>query len=187
MIFLLFTLILVGCEDAQDRADRMAVNRQQEHYRKNQDVPFYEWSLELDAYKQIYDARVKDTVRTWTIWRANTGQILDHCVSMGYPIPYDVQLTNPLKRVIGSGDSGVVIEQPEPSGLYSSKNTNATWVRKVHTVSGVAVVTPIYIEDRVTCYAYPIKVDYEKNRVYAVADVMPSVIIKDTRPASLKY
>jgi len=178
MIFLLFTFILVGCEDRQDRADKLAVNRQQEQYRKNQPVPFYDWSLELDAYKQIYDARVQDIVRTWTVWRSDYGLILGDCASMGYPIPYDVQMTNPLKK-IRSHDS--VIEQPEPSGLYSSKNTVATWVREVLEIGGKTIVTPIYIEDKVTCYAYPIKVDYEKNRVYRVVDVMPSVIIKDTR------
>ncbi len=105
--------------------------------------------------------------------------ILGHCASIGYPIPYDVQLTNPLK-VTYAGEN-VVIEQPEPSGLYSSKNTVATWVREVIEIGGKTIVTPIYIEDKVTCYAYPIEVDYEKNRVYRVVDVMPSVIIKDTR------
>jgi len=181
MIFLLFTFVLAGCEDRQDREDRLAVNRQQEQYRKNQPVPFYDWSLELDAYMQIYDARVQDIVRTWTVWRSDYGMLLGDCASMGYPIPYDVQMTNPLKKVEGGTDSDVVIEQPEPSGLYSSKNTVATWVREVLEINGKTVVTPIYIEDKVTCYAYPIKVDYEKNRVYRVVDVMPSVIITDTR------
>jgi len=172
-----------SCEDRQDRADRLAVNRQQEHFRKNQPVPFYEWSLELDAYRQIYDARVKDIVSTWTVWRSDYGLILGDCASIGFPIPYDVQMTNPLKKV---REHSVVIEQPEPSGLYSSKNTVATWVREVVKIQGQDMVVPIYIEDKVTCYPYPVKVDYEKNRVVPVPDVMPSVIIKDTRPDKYK-
>lgn len=176
-------LIATSCEDRQDRADRLAVNKQQEHYRINQPVPYYEWSLELDAYKQIYDARVKDIVRTWTIWRSDYGMILGDCASIGFPIPYDVQMTNPLKKV---REHSVAIEQPEPSGLYSSKNTVATWVRQVIEVQGTTVVVPIYIEDKVTAYPYPIKVDYKTNRVTPVPDVMPTVIIKDSREEKKK-
>lgn len=185
LILVLVPLLLTvgSCEDVQDRRDRIAVNKQQEHYRVNQAVPFYEWSLELDAYKQIYDARVKDIVRTWTIWRSDHGMILGDCASIGFPIPYDVQMTNPLKKV---REHSVAIEQPEPSGLYSSKNTVATWVRQVIEVQGTTVVVPIYIEDKVTAYPYPILVDYETNRVTPVPDVMPSVIIEDTRPDKFK-
>ena len=161
--------------DKQESQDRQAVRNQQEHYRISQPIPFYEWSIELDAATQIYNARVRDRVRTWTIWRSNSGLIEGDCASMGYPIPYDVQLTNPLKRAY----TGTVVEQAEPSGLYSSHNSIATLVREVRVIKGKAVITPTYIESKVTCYAYPIKVDYENNRVIPVPDVMPSIVLED--------
>ncbi len=164
--------------DWQEREDRKSVIAQQDHYRKTQPVPFYEWSIELDAATQIYDARVRDKVRTWTVWRSDYGLIEGHCASIGYPIPYDVQLTNPLK----TSSDGDVIEQAEPNGLYSSHNSTATWVREVIEINGKTVVTPTYIESKVTCYAYPIKVDYEKNRVIRMPNVAPSIILKDNKP-----
>jgi len=39
------------------------------------------------------------------------------------------------------------------------------------------VVTPFYTEDKVSCYPYPINVDYATNRVKPVPDVMPSMQI----------
>lgn len=183
IIFLSIFLMGSIC-DNQEIADRASVRYQQEHYRKNQSVPFYEWSIELDAAIQIYDARVRDKVRTWTVWRSDYGLIEGDCASMGYPIPYDVQLTNPLKPSHNSG--GSVVEQTEPNGLYSSHNSIATWIREVRTVKGKAVITPIYIEAKVTCYAYPIKVDYDKNRVTPIPDVMPSIVLQDNEPNGKK-
>lgn len=179
ILILFMSIMMINSDsdcDEQESRDRKAVQNQQEHYRINQPIPFYEWSIELDAAKQIYDARVRDRVRTWTVWRSNSGLIEGDCASMGYPIPYDVQLTNPLKRTY---TNGAVVEQAEPSGLYSSHNSIATWVREVRTIKGKAVITPTYIESKVTCYAYPIQVDYKNNRVIPVPDVMPSIVLED--------
>lgn len=173
-----------GCneEEPQDRADRLAVSSQQEQYRQNQPIRRYNFSNELYVYQQIYDARVEGNINTWTVIRSNTGVILDHFATMGFPLPYDVQLTNPLK-VVDLEQAGVAIEQPEPNGLYSSKNTAATWVQVVRIVVGKAVVTPFYTEDKVSCYPYPIIVDYVTNRVTPVPDVMPSMQIDLTKGA----
>ena len=163
--------------DWQERADKKAVISQQDHYRKKQSIPFYEWSIELDAATQIYNARVRDNVRTWTVWRSNSGVIEGDCASLGYPIPYDVQLTNPFKS-----RHSVQIEQAEPSGLYSSHTSIATWVREVVFNNGKAMITPLYIESKVTCYAYPVRVDYDKNRVTRVRNIVPSIVLKDNNP-----
>ena len=176
VVLVMCLVFLAGCEDKIDRQNRRLVNNQQEHYAKVHPIPFYEYSLELDAYIQIYDARIKDVVRTWTVWRSDHGMILGHCESIGFPIPYDVQMTNPVKKL---SNHDAVVEQAEPSGLYSSKNSNATWVRAVVNINGNVVITPIYVEDNVTCYPYPIKVDYSTNRVTPVLNALPTVIIQN--------
>ena len=167
-----------GCDDEEpyDKKDRLGVSKQQEQYRENQPFHRYNFSNELDIYQQIYDARVEGSINTWTVVRSNTGKILDNFTSLGFPLPYDVQLTNPLKAV-DFHESAVAIEQPEPNGLYSSKNTSATWVLVVRMVGQRAVVTPFYSEDKVSCYPYPVNVDYTNNRVTPVPDVMPSMEI----------
>jgi len=180
MVFMASLLSMNMICDWQEREDKKTVIAQQEHYRKRQSVPFYEWSIELDAAIQIYNSRVRDKVRTWTVWRSDYGMIEGDCASLGYPIPYDVQLTNPFKG--SSSNSGVAVEQAEPSGLYSSHNSIATWVREVISIQNKTIITAIYIESKVTCYPYPVKVDYEKNRVTPIRNIMPSVTLQDNNP-----
>lgn len=183
-IAIVCVVALAGCmgERAQtaDEQDRSAVNRQQRQYSAAQPIPSFDWSLERDVAIQLYQAR-NERVRTWTVWRSDYGMIEGHCESIGYPIPYDVQLTNPLKAEWETGYqsiAGVSVEQPEPNGLYSSHNSIATWIRAVVEVDGRTQEVPISVESKVTCYPYPIEVDYETNRVRRANAGKPSVVIE---------
>lgn len=176
----IFISVFSGCtnlqsEQSAEAIDKQAVARQQKQYVLGQPTPAFDWSLERDVAIQLYQAR-NDRVQTWTVWRSNYGMVEGHCESIGYPLPYDVQLTNPLKseyRKVHQSITGITLEQAEPNGLYSSHNSIATWVRAV--VNGKEV--PIYIEGKVTCYPYPIDVDYETNRVTR-AEGEPTVVIE---------
>ena len=95
------------------------------------------------------------------------------CPSIGYSIPYDVQLTNPLKK-IGNARGNIAVEQSEPNGLWSSKTTQATWVPCANADGSIS---PIYVESKVTTYPYMVDVNYDKNRVTKVADAEISVKI----------
>ena len=117
---------------------------------------------------QIYNAR-NDALNTWSVWRSDTGVVEDWCPSIGFVIPYDTSLTNPMKS-IGQGGN---IEQAEPNGLFSSKNTTATWVL-CQLPNGK--ISPVYIESKVTVYAWPVKV--ENNQVVHLYEKSPSVVIK---------
>lgn len=165
---LLFSLMLLGnssCsgDKSSDARDAQAVQAQQDQYAAAQPIPAFEFSLERDIVIQLYAAR-NEEVATHTLWRGDTSVIEGDCPSIGYPIPYDTSLTNPLRPVYryrNSSSSAVTIEQPEPNGVYASKNSIATWVRCV--VRGKTV--PVYIEGKVTAYPYPIAVDYGTGRV----------------------
>jgi hypothetical protein len=160
-----------GCNDATDQ-DKTTTNKQMKIYLDGQPTPLYDYSPERDMFIQLYNYRMKVT-RTWTVWRSDMGMIEGYAATIGYPIPYDVQLTNPLQQ-----DGQVAIEQAEPNGLYSSKNTSATWIFEVSNVPGKGeMMTPVYIEGKVTCYSYPIDVDFEKNRVTRADTGKPSVQI----------
>ena len=162
-----------GCESSQQK-DRKLVDKQQEQYAVSQPIPYFEWSLERDFMIQLQKKR-NESVRTWSVWRSHSGVIEGHTESIGFPLPYDVQLTNPLGREGTS--STIVVEQPEPNGLFGSKTTSATWIRAVVTHNGKTSEVPIYIEAEVTCYPYPIVVDYEKNRVTRAEAGDPTVIL----------
>lgn len=165
----MIVMSLAGC-DQEDR-DKQMVNNQQSHLRKIHPLPWLDYSRELEIYKQIYEAR-NQQIATYAVWRSDYGLIEGDCPCLGFPIPYDVQMTNPVRR---DGGSAAVIEQAEPNGLFSSKNTAATWVPCLNE-SGE--ISPVYVESKVTSYPYAVEIDYDKNRVTKVKGAKPSVSIK---------
>jgi len=154
-------LMASSCEDSQDERDQKAANRQSSTYAKRQPVPAYGWSLERELVIQLYNLR-NQRVSTHSIWRSDTGVYGGDCPSMGYGIPYDTSLTNPLKPTTTNWRDAPVVEQQEPNGIFLSKNTNATWV--ICTGPG-GTLDPIYVEEKVAVYPYPIKVKIMKNGV----------------------
>lgn len=174
-------MTITGCS-GQESADAEAVDLQQAQYAKTQPIPWFDYSRERNVYTQIYQARNKN-VATHTVWRGSMSVIEGDCPSIGFPIPYDVQLTNPLK--VARFNAGVVagvwdvVEQAEPNGMFSSKTTAATWVMCAISDQGTAKMMPVYVEGKVTTYPYPVNVDYEKNRVYKADMAKPSVVITE--------
>jgi hypothetical protein len=149
-----------GCELSQTDRDHEAVERQQSQYAARQPVPSYDWSLERELVRKLYDMRNKK-VATHSVWRSNYGTIEGHCPSMGYGIPYDTSLTNPWQgKHVGQG--GVAVGQAEPNGIFASTNTSATWVI---CIGKGGLLHPVYVEAKVTVYPGQVDVDYETDRV----------------------
>lgn len=160
LVFILFTAMSCDYTPPQTSSESNQVNDQQTTYSQNQPLHQYGYSPERDAYQQIYDARMKD-LNTWSLVfpPANTGIKPYVCPSVGYPIPYTSQLTNPDQVHSGSSaaDPSVVIPQAEPNGLYTG-NTDATWVRCVRTLpGGGSEVDAIYSEPAALTFPYPIQ------------------------------
>lgn len=170
----LILITLCGCgdlEDSQEAKDRAAVDRQQAQYAKGQPIPAYDWSLERDLLIKLYNIRNKK-VATHSVWRSNDGMIEGDCPSMGYGMPYDTSLTNPLMATDedpGGYDKAALtsIGQAEPNGIFASTNTAATWVM---CIGKTGLIEPHYVESKVTVYPGPVKVDYANNRVIRVGD-----------------
>lgn len=157
---------LTGCnprEASQETKDQKTVQMQQKQYAASQPVPMYDWSLVRHMVIQLQDAQNQKAL-THSVWRSNTGMIEGDCVSMGYGIPYDTSLTNPLQAVKAthSGVALATIEQAEPNGIFASKNTSATWVM---CVDESGTISPVYVEAKVTAYPWNMDVNYETNRV----------------------
>jgi len=152
---------LTACEDSQESKDRAQVQAQQSQYAAPQPVPMYDWSLERHLITELYNIR-NMRAATHSVWRSDRGMVEGDCPSMGFGMPYDSRLTNPLKAFRVRAGKYAVIEQAEPNGIFASKNTAATWVMCVNTTG---VIEPVYVETKVTVYPYSVSVDYDKNRV----------------------
>lgn len=185
----IFSLILIlfiavsfyGCMDDDNISTKESkkVAQQQDQFSKGQPVPGFDWSFERDLIIQLYILR-NEKVATHTVWRSDYGLIEGDTPSIGYGIPYDTSLTNPLMTTDEDPEgfdhsSLVAIEQPEPNGIFPSKNTTATWVMSVDKETGQ--ILPIYIETKVTVYPYPVRVDYEANRVYKTGKATTTINI----------
>jgi len=174
VVGLAVAVLLSGCNNnKQERADRAAVQQQQEQYAKSQPVPVYNWSLERHLVKELYDIR-NMRAATHSVWRSNSGTVEGDCTSIGFGIPYDTSLTNPL-QAYGSGQSMTSIEQAEPNGIFASKNTSATWVL---CAGEHGQINPVYVESKVTVYPYPVDINYTTNRVKASGKASVSISTK---------
>jgi len=174
ILLLIISLAMIGCNEKgqQTASAKVAagVERQQSQYAIGQPIPAYDWSLERDLVIQLYNLRNLKAL-TYSVWRSDRGLIEGDCASIGFGIPYDTSLTNPLvatdidqegEEHSYQGGALASIEQPEPNGIFASKNTSATWVM---CAGATGTIEPIYIETKVTVYPYPVTVDYDKNRV----------------------
>lgn len=162
-------LMVIGCDKwraTESSKEAAKVNQQMGQYSIGQPVPAFDFSLERDLLIKLYNLRNKK-VTTHAVWRSDYGLIEGDCPSMGYGLPYDTSLTNPLAPSrthwgAAIGSSIDVVEQPEPNGIFASKNTAATWVMCLGESGGIE---PMYIESKVTIYPGLVLVDYDKNRV----------------------
>jgi hypothetical protein len=171
VIISIFAILMVGCLMDQEDKDRETVQSQQRQYSIAQPVPKFDFSLERDLLIQLYNIR-NQRVSTHSVWRSDRGVIEGDCASMGFGIPYDTSLTNPL-QIKRKGTAGVSsIGQAEPNGIFASTNTAATWVM---CVGQSGAIEPMYIETKVTVYPGPVVVDYDSNRVKRVGE--PTVTI----------
>jgi len=176
-LFIFVGMLLSGCnvKDTQEAKDRQTVNRQQSQYAKSQPIPTYDWSLERELLIQLYNIR-NSKVATHSVWRSDYGMVEGDCPSMGYGLPYDTSLTNPLRATQKAwrDESITSVGQPEPNGIFASTNTSATWV---FCIGKNGLKQPVYVESKVTVYPGPVKVDYTTNRVVRVGKatvIMPT-------------
>ena len=155
IIGLLLAVLLVGCDMPEDteRADNLIVKEQQSHYAKVHPVPFFEYSIPRDVYIQIYEVITTKAYNTYTVIQTMTGETVFHGNSIGYGIPHDVSLTNPWQADVRSSTGRIPIGQAEPDGLFASVNTDGTWVLFV---LETGEVTPIYTEQKVTTFPFPV-------------------------------
>jgi hypothetical protein len=171
IVVMLIVLALAGCYTSSDNVAASQVENQQQVYLQNQPIPSFDYSLERDVSIQLYKIR-NEARNTYTVVTGNTGTAIWMCPSIGYPIPYDVQLTNPLRAEYTYSEV-VTLEQPEPNGLYSSDNAFGTWVLCVNSAGDV---TPVYTELSATSFPFPVKI--ENGVIVPVDDSAPSVVIE---------
>lgn len=174
-----FLVIATGCASESDTKERADVERAQTQIVRNQPPPQFDFSLERHLLTELYKAR-NNAVATYSYVRNQyTGKVTSWCPSIGFPIPADTQLTNPVKPGIENNAGSYVIEQAEPNGLYTSKNTRGTYVM---CVNREGKVEPRYHEADVEAYLTPMR--EENGMLVAVEGAKPAFTIDPKRPVT---
>jgi hypothetical protein len=94
---------------------------------------------------------------TWTVFYS-MGKPIFVCPSIGYPIPYTSQFTNPMQQTSPGTAGNVAIPQAEPNGLFTG-TTNATLILCVRALpGGGSQVVPVYSEPDVITLPYPVTI-----------------------------
>lgn len=128
---------------------------------QNQPIPdLGGYSFERQIVIETYLAR-NNTIATYAYMFTMDGKIVEICPSIGYPIPYSTQLTNPV-RTMDNYSQGSVIANAEPNGLYPPGDAAATLVQCVNPDGSV---TPVYIEWYVLAFPYQIESDIQLKRI----------------------
>lgn len=171
LVLLILTLATVACSDTSVYKDEQTVEDQQLQYQRVQPIPFFTYSLERYRAIELYKFRNQAATTYSLITAQGTGQAIYYCPSSGFPLPYDVQLTNPLQYY----NSGAVLEQAEPNGLYSSKSSDATWV---FCTNENGDVEPVYTEQKATTWPHAVQFNPETGMWERVDDSTSSIVIK---------
>lgn len=149
-----------GCSSKTTSAsiEQASQDLQMQQFLRNQPVPSFDWSLERHMLIQLYAARQRATNTFSVVQSEYTGKILWSCPSMGFPLPYATQLTNPLQLASryamtdGAHYTDGVIAQQEPNGLFTPPAADGTWVP---CVDEKGRITPVYEERKVTTFLRP--------------------------------
>lgn len=89
---------------------------------------------------------------TYSYLRSLDGKMMFLCNSIGYPVPYSAQYTNPEK---GGEYTGYALPQAEPNGVFSPSTAEASFVM---CSDGKGNVGPVYVEERVITSPFKIGV-----------------------------
>ena len=153
---LVVAFVLVACSEREQAqyAERKQQGAGVLAIVQNQPIPnLGGYSFERQIMIETYLAR-NNTISTFAYLFTFDGKIVEICPSIGYPIPYSTQLSNPYDEY-GRAN-------PEANSLYPPSDAAATLVQCVNADGSVS---PTYIEDNVMAFPYRIKSDFAFEKI----------------------
>jgi len=175
---LLLSIAFVGCKD---NSDESATTTRMAELRSEVGLPKVANFTEAKFANLTTELRDQE-IRTWSYYLDIQGGRHLLCESIGYGLPYSVQVTNPMRTVNSYHDSSV-IPQAEPNGLFMPESAEATWVLCSDGKGGVA---PVYSEPALLVSPFPLgHVEAAENSGFAdkvTIQGVPSESPKAERP-----
>jgi len=145
----------VSCESPSpnDVRDKAATDQRMQEMRAQVGLPNIVNFTEAKFANLTAELRDQE-IRTWTYYVDMNGGRHLLCESVGYGLPYSVQITNPQKIASSYSQGGfAILPQAEPNGLYMPESADATWVLCSDGKGGVA---PVYSEPHLIVSPFPL-------------------------------
>jgi hypothetical protein len=154
-------LVLAGC-DGQPTADQIQNQRQEAANKQavmSVGMPTTPNFAEKREFKQIYEMRDQG-ITTYTYFLDMQAHTHKLCDSIGYPIPYATQFTNPMHIEDRYQSGYAILPQADPNGLYSPASADGTWVLcKNSNPNGPGPSSgPVYSEPKVISSPFPLDI-----------------------------
>lgn len=143
---ILLAISLISCEGINQK-DVVETSKRMKEMRAQVGYPNITNFTEAKFAKLTSELRDKE-IRTWSYYVDMNGGRHLLCESVGFGLPYSVQVTNP-----SSYYNGAVLPQAEPNGLYMPDSAEASWVLCSDGKGGVA---PVYSEERLIISPFPL-------------------------------
>lgn len=161
-LFLLLTAQDCGGNNSHS-VDRDATEKRMSEMRGQVGLPAIANFTEAKFAKLTAELRDQE-IKTWSYYLDLEGRRHLLCESVGYGLPYSVQITNPM-TIEDRYEGDVAIPQAEPNGLYMPESADATWVLCSDGKGGVA---PVYVEPHLIVSPFPLgHIDAAENSGFA--------------------
>ncbi len=159
-VIVISVVILVGCDQRQN-SDSIQQKQQEEILKEataQTGMPAIKNFRERKIMKDVLELRDQEGLITYTYLIAEqTGKLRFLGQTLGYPIPYSTQYTNPEKAEYYSNSGWINLPQADPNGLFSPSSAEATWILMYDPETQKA--SPMYCEPRVVCLTFKLPDD----------------------------
>jgi len=159
---MVFTFVMFGCgPDNHDyrSADQKQADQQEKILQEGTaqtGMPAIKNFRERKLMKEIIELRDQSGVNTYTYLHSEqTNKLTLVCESVGYPLPYATQYTNPSQIADHYQGSYAILPQADPNGLFTPSSAEGTWVMCKN--PNGKDVKPVYVEPRVITSPFPLK------------------------------
>jgi len=135
-----------------DKQEKKFTARSQKHFDEAQPPHAYDASQARNNLLAAQDA-MAEGADTWTVQTVPNVGITFQCPSVGFPIPFGSQITNPVK-VDATND--LTTPQQEPYGIYPPADVAATYANCVLPNGQIGI---FYSEPDLTTFGFDVKCD----------------------------
>lgn len=167
VICMMFSMVACNLEENSDRQQQTQQEQILKDISSQTGMPAIKNAREKKFLKLIYELRDREDYVTYTymenmqpsIVRGVTslgGKLVFVGQTIGYPIPYSTQYTNPQKVEYRTSAGVVTLPQADPNGLFSPASSDATWILMR---SPDGEVKPVYSEPKLFCSPFKLPVD----------------------------